>query len=170
MLEEIIQFILSPNLPGWAMLLKIVLIVLSLFLFGLIMAALIQTSWLKRIALWDLQEILTYRPFGVTKVAREWRKIKAKLETGMESEYKLAVIKADAMLDRILARMAFGGKTLGERLTKLTTTSLPNVEEVRWAHRIRTNIIHDPDYRLTLEEAKKAIEAYEKALLDLQAL
>ncbi|PIR71619.1 MAG: hypothetical protein COU43_01525, partial [Candidatus Nealsonbacteria bacterium CG10_big_fil_rev_8_21_14_0_10_37_25] len=95
---------------------------------------------------------------------------KRRLETEMESEWKLAVIEADKIMDDILNRMGFGGKSLGERLGKLTAVSLPNIEEVKEAHKIRNNIIHDPTYRLSLEEAKRVIAIYEKALTDLQAL
>jgi len=169
-MENIISFILNPTFSGWLLVLKIIFIILGLIFFGYIIFALVKTSWLKRMIIWDLQEFLTYRPFGVRRIVKEWRKIKAKLETGLESEYKLAVIKADAMLDNILMRMGFGGVTLGERLTKLTVVSLPNIEEVRQAHRIRNNIIHDPDYRLSLDEARRVVAIYEKALTDLQAL
>ena len=169
-LNELISFILNPTFSGWLLVLKIIFIILGLIFFGYIIFALVKTSWLKRMIIWDLQEFLTYRPFGVRRIVKEWRKIKAKLETGLESEYKLAVIKADAMLDNILMRMGFGGVTLGERLTKLTVVSLPNIEEVRQAHRIRNNIIHDPDYRLSLDEARRVVAIYEKALTDLQAL
>jgi len=168
--KEIISFLLEPKLSGWLLFLKILFIAASAVFLGFIIFALAKTSWLKRMIIWDLQEILTYRPFGVSKVEKSWQKIKAGLETGIESEYKLSVIKADKILDDTLNRMGFGGVSLGERLDKLTTASLPNLEEVRAAHKIRNNVIHDPDYRLSLEDARKAIAAYEKALTDLQAL
>ena len=169
-IEQIILFIFNPAFSGWLLLLKILFIFISLCLLGFIVFALSKTSWLKRMIIWDLQEILTYRPFGVSKVDKDWKIIKAGLETEKESEWKLAVIKADSALDNTLNRMNYGGQTLGERLDRLTVASLPNIEELRRAHKIRNNIIHDPDYRLSLEEAKKAISAYEKALTDLQAL
>lgn len=170
--NNIISFILSPTFPDWVKLIKFVFVILSFFFIGFIIWALIKTTWLYRLLIWDIEEILTYRPFGVRKIVRQWQKIKSKLDTGLESEYKLAVLKADAMLDLVLARMGFGGKTktLGERLVKLTAASLPNIEEVKQAHKVRNNIVHDPAYRLSLDEAKKVIEAYGKALTDLQAL
>jgi len=169
-LNELISFILNPTFSGWLLVLKIIFIILGLIFFGYIIFALVKTSWLKRMITWDLQEFLTYRPFGVSKVVKDWQKVKAGLETGIESEYKLSVIKADKILDGTLNRMGFGGISLGERLDRLTTASLPNLEEVRAAHKIRNNVIHDPDYRLSLEDARKAIATYEKSLTDLQAL
>lgn len=168
--EKIIQFILTPQFTGWLLILKIIFIVFSLILLGFIIFALAKTTWLKRLILQDWQEFLTYRPFGLGKIEKEWQKIKARLEAETESEWKLAIIEADKIMDDILNRMGFGGVSLGKRLTKLTTASLPNIEEVKEAHKIRNNIVHDPTYRLSLEEGKRVIGIYEKALTDLQAL
>ena len=169
-IEQIISFILNPTFSGWLLFFKILFIVFSLLFLGFIIFALFKTSWLKRMIIWDAQEFLTYRPFGVSKVVGKWQQIKKRLETGIESEAKLSIIEADKILDDTLKRMEFGGASLGERLERLTAASLPNIEEVKLAHKIRNNIIHDPTYRLDLEEAKKVISAYEKALTDLQTL
>jgi len=169
-IEQMISFVLNPTFSGWLLFFKILFIFFSLLFLGFIIFALLKTSWLKRLIIWDLQEFLTYRPFGVTKIVGKWQRIKKKLEAGTESEAKLAIIEADSMLDDILDRMGFGGRTLGERIEKLTNVSLSNIEEVKKAHKIRNNIVHDPTYKLDLEEAKKVISTYEKALTDLQAL
>lgn len=169
-MENLIQFITSPSFSGWFLILKIIFIIFALLLFAFIIFALIRTTWLKRILLWDLSEILTYRPHGARKIVKQWAKITARLETGMESEAKLAVIEADSMLDDTLKRMGYGGETLGDRLKKLTSATIPNIAEVEEAHKTRNNIVHDPDYRLSLDEARKIIAIYEKALTDLQAL
>ena len=169
-IEEVFFFFLNPTFPGWLQILKIILMSVGLFFAGFIIFALVRTSWLKRLIIWDWKEFLTYRPHGLRKVEKDWQKIRIRLETEIDSEYKLAVIEADSMLNEILKGLGFGGETLGERLEKVTTASLPNLEEVRGAHKIRNNIIHDPDYRLSLDEAKRVITIYEKALTDLQAL
>ena len=87
-----------------------------------------------------------------------------------ESEHKLAIIEAEGLLDDIFKKMGFLGEAIGDRLKQITPSQLENIEEIREAHKIRNNIVHDPDYRLSLEEAKKAFEIYEKALINLEAL
>lgn len=169
-MDNLISFIISPEISGLLLVFKIAFIVFGLAAVGFIIFALIHTSWFKRLVTWDLQEFLTYRPYGLRKIIKTWLGIKARLETGTESEYKLALIEADSMLNDILKRMGYGGETLGERLEKLTIISLPSLEEAKEAHKIRNNIVHDPDYRLTLNEAQKVISVYERALTDLQAL
>ena len=168
-MPDIISFILNPTLSGWLLILKILFIVAALIFLGFIIFALAKTSWLKRLLIWDLQEFLTFQPFGIRKIVRTWAKITNRLETGLESEAKLAVIEADSILNDILKRMGYGGEALGERLEKLTSATLPNLEQVCVVHKIRNNIVHDPDYRLTLDEARSVLDIYEQALRDLQA-
>lgn len=169
-IDKIIEFILSPTFTGWLLIVKILFMVFSLILLGFIIFALIKSNWLKRMIIWDLQEFLTYRPFGLRRIEKQWQKIKRKLESETESEWKLAIIEADKLTDGILTRLGFDGASLGERLEKVTPTLLSNIEEVKEAHKIRNNIIHDPAYKLSLEQAKKALAIYEKALTDLHGL
>ncbi|MDI6603011.1 MAG: hypothetical protein QME57_02745 [Patescibacteria group bacterium] len=168
--SELISFIISPKFTGWLLVLKIVFIFFSLIFLGFIIIASIKTTFLKELIIWNLKEFLTYRPFGLRKVEKEWQKIKRRLETEIESEWKLAVIEADKIMDNILNQKGFKKVSLDEKLDSLTPDSLSNIEEVKKAHKIRNNIIHDPNYRLSLEETKKVIAIYEKALIDLQVL
>lgn len=167
--QNLISFIMSPPFEGWLLVLRIVFIVLSLLLLLFILFSLLTTQWLRLFILQDLAEFLTFRPYGVRRIERMWNRIRARMESGMESEYKLAVIEADSLLDDTLKRMGYRGQTVGERLDNLTAATLPNIEEIRVSHQTRNNIIHDPDYRLSLDEARKTLEVYEQAFRDLQA-
>jgi len=167
--ENLISFLVSPVWSDWLIIVRLIFIIISLFLVGLIVFTLSKTSWLKYIFFQDATEVLTYRPFGVKKIEKDWRKIVSRLDAGLEPEYKLAVIEADNMMNETLKRMGYGGSSLGERLEKLTAATLPNVDEVKEAHKVRDNIVHDPNYKLSLEEAKKTLGVFEKALRDLEA-
>ena len=169
---NIISFsnIIYPSFKGPLLIFKALFIGFSLILLICISLLILRTNWLKHLILQDFFEFFTYRPYGVRKLVKQWVKITGRLEAGLESEYKLAVIEADSMFDDILKRMGYGGETLGERLKQISPAVLPNVEELLEAHKIRNNIVHDPDYRLSLDEAKKAIAIYEKTLTDLGAL
>ena len=170
MLPEISQYLNSPLFHNIIFVARIVFIVISALLFGFIIFGLVKTSWLRRLILEDMQEFLTYLPRGVKKLYRQWQRIKQRLDTGLESEYKLAVTEADSVLDDVLRKAGFTGETLGERLEKVTQATVSNLPEVLEIHKIRNNVVHDPDYQLTLGEARRAMDAYEKALIGLQAL
>lgn len=154
--------------PGIILFSKIVVIVFALALFLSICFFLKRSSWAKFRFLMDFTEFLTYQPYGVKRLDKIWAKIAKRLETGSESEYKLAIIEADALLNEVLERTGLKGETLGERLKQLTVKILPNIEDAWEAHKMRNNIVHDPDYRFNLDQARKTLAIYEKSLQDLQ--
>jgi hypothetical protein len=168
-MKEVVSFFLYPPFTGWLGLLRIIFLFFSLlFLIG-IFSFLFKTSWLKAIFFQDLIEFLSFKPYQAKKT-KKWKKVLYRLETGLESEAKLALIESEMVLDEVLKESGYPGENLGEKLGKITVASLPNIEEVKEAHKIRDNIIHDPAYKLTLEEAERTIKIYEKALKDLEAL
>lgn len=150
--------------------LKIAIILLLALCLFLITYFIFKTSYVKLLFLQDLFEIVTYRPYGLKKVEKQWKKIIKRLESGKEAEYKLAVIEADSMMDSILKKMGYSGKNLEDRLKQLTEASIHNLSELSDAHKIRDNIVHDPDYRLSLENAEKTLAIYEEAFKNIQAL
>ncbi|MFH1462244.1 MAG: hypothetical protein ABIG08_00865 [bacterium] len=169
LLGNLISFIISPSFDGWLFLLRIVFILVSLVAVVAMIFFAFKTPWFKFFFLEDFTEFMTYRPFGVRKIEKIWIKIKSRLNTGLESEYKLAVIEADSMLDDILKRMGFGGETLEERMQKITSATLPNLDEAKEIHQVRNNIVHDPDYQLSLDKARKILDVYEQSFKALQA-
>ena len=171
-INELIPYLISPPYPfyQWLAIMRIIFIAVFLFFLFWIIYFISKTSWFRLIILEDAVEIFTYRPFGSRKIIKQWNKIKRRLEIGLESENKLAIIEADSMLNDVLEKMGFVGETLEERLKRLTLDSLSNIEEIWEVHKIRNNIVHDPDYKLSLDESRKTISIYEKALINLQAL
>jgi len=168
--NNIISLITNPPFAGSVFILKIGFIGISLIMTGLIVLFLSKTNWLKFRLTQNLIEFVTYKPFGAKKIAKQWMKIKQRLDAGLESEFKLAVIEADAMLDDILKKMGYNGESLGDKLKQVSADILPSLAEVQGAHEIRNNIVHDPDYRLNLDGAQKTISFYEKAFTDLDVL
>jgi len=116
----------------------------------------------------DVRDLKDFKSTYETKrIEKAWAKIKKRLERPLESEYKLAVIEADDFLNDIFRGMKYKGESFGDRLKQVTPDILPNIEEVKRVHEIRNNIVHDPDYQLSLEQAQVFIKTFEKALQDL---
>jgi len=167
-LKDIIDFILNPNFQGYWLYLKPLFIIISFIFLTAIIWFLLTTTWLKRKAIESATEFVTYKPLGVKRTPREWVKIIKKLESEKESEYKLAVIEADGLLEDKLKRIGQKGDTLIDLLEKLDSVILSNIEKVKQAHEVRNSIVHNPDYHLTLDEAKKTIEVYGRAFRELK--
>ena len=62
------------------------------------------------------------------------------------------------------------GNTLGERLASLPPGSIQHLDELWAAHKVRNNIVHDPDYRLTQEKAREVASQYEEVLKEFEVL
>lgn len=165
--NNLIRFIISPDFSGLLLVFKILFLIFSLLFLSLILFFLLRTTWFRRIFLWNLVEFLTYRPYMSRKLIKQWTKIKKRLDSGLEAEYKLAVIESDSILNEALEKMGYREETLGEKLKKVPEITLSNSEQIQEAHKIRNSVVHDPDYRLGLDQAKKTILIYENALVDL---
>lgn len=169
-LDSIISYLVSPDIQQRVFWVKVgFLSVGGFFLVGIIFC-LSRTHYLQWRYMQDFWEFLTFRPFGAKKITKLWNKILKRLDTDLESEYKLALIEADDMLDVSLKRMGYMGQTLEERLGKLTSATIDNLDDIYKAHEIRNTIVHNPDYRLSLDEARSTLDIYQKAFNSLQIL
>jgi len=154
--------------PTFLFYLKIVFIIIgALFLLGIILL-LLKNSWLKRRFLEDWTEFFIYRPFGVKKTFKQWAKVLKRLDTAKEADYKLAVIEADGLLNDILNKMGYKGETMAKVLEQINATILPDIEQIWEVHKVRNNLVHDPDYELSLEQARKILGVYEKSFRTLE--
>lgn len=168
--NEIINFLLYPKFSSWLLNVKIIFLSFGFFFLSYIVWALIKTTWLKRIFLWDLKEFLSFRPFYTKIFLPKWQKIEKRLESGVEADLKLAVLEADELFDQCLTQIGYSGKTLEEKLEKLTEEIIPNLNDIKRVREVRNSIVEDPSFKLEIEEAKRILAVYKKALQDLQAL
>ena len=169
-LFETLSIVNNPGLQQTLTLVRWVFGVFGILLLVFSVFVLWRTMWLKFLFLFDFTEFFTFRPYGLRRMAGKWQKVQARLETANEAEYKLAVIEADSILNDILLRMGFRGETLGDRLKILTPAIIPNLDDVQKAHQTRNNVVHDPDYHLTLEETQKTLEIYQATLSNLDLI
>jgi hypothetical protein len=101
---------------------------------------------------------------------QRWNEIRAHLDSPRESEWKVAVLEADKLVDDALARAGFSGGSFGDRLTNIAPGVLVSLDGLWWAHKIRNRLAHEMDYFLRYTEAKQAVAYYEQALNELQLI
>jgi len=169
-LISVAQFILDPEPTPWFLAIKFIFLSINLFMIGFIVFGLINTSWIQNLVVKDLIEFSTYRHFAASKIDKQWENIKAKMATGKESEAKLALIEADTILEEVLTKQGYLGETLDEKLQKINTDVLKVLPNVKEAHKMVSNIVHDPSYRLDMKEAEESISIYKEAFIELQVL
>ena len=167
---ELLSIVNSPEIQRSLLFIKIPMGIITVLLLGFIIFALFRTSWLWEAYIGDFAEFFTFRPFGIRRMTRTWNAVRARMETQNEDEYKLAVTEADGMLSTIVTKMNISGDSTEEKLNTLTTAIISNLEDVKAAHATRNNIVHNPDYRLSMDEANKVLNVYEKAFQSLDLI
>ena len=168
--ENLISYIVSSELQQTIEPLKMAFIAVFLFFFLALVIFIFRTDWLRFRFLEDIFQFFTYRPYGIKRLVKPWSKILKKIKTGKEFEYKLAVIEADSMVDEMLKKSGYSGKDLKEKLQQAGLMAFINKEELLDAHKIRLELVSNPDYQLDLGQAKKILDVYEKTLINLGLL
>ena len=169
-LQGILSYLISGDFQKTLLPVKIVFLLLTAILLGIIIFTISRTHYFQWLTYQDMKNFMRVGSIGTKRITRQWNKILGRLEIASESEYKLAVIEANDMLDSSLKKMGYDAPTFEGKLEKLTQTLLPNAQQLHEAHRLRDSIVHDPDYKLTLDEAKKTMDTYGQAFRDLQIL
>jgi hypothetical protein len=95
---------------------------------------------------------------------RDMQKLCAQKETWPD-----ALTQADKLLDDVLKKRRYGGKSMGERLTKAQRV-LSNNEAVWFGHKLRKKLESEPGMKLREKDVKQALVGIRQALKDLGAL
>ncbi|HOX30091.1 MAG TPA: hypothetical protein P5080_03385 [Candidatus Paceibacterota bacterium] len=164
-----IDAILFPPIAGWFLAAKIFCILISVSIIIFIIYVWFTTPWLKRLVIWDLMEFFTFRPYVIKKIDKQWMKILQRLESELETEYKLSVIEADLLLNDVMKRLGNEGKNLNEKLERVKPGVFSQLQTLKEADQVYQNLVYDTSYHLTQSDAKRIVAEFERALSELEA-
>ena len=92
-----------------------------------------------------------------------WSKVLNYIFSQHSSDWKLAIIEADAMLEGLLDQMGFKGENLGEKLKSADQDNFPQLTAAWEVHTVRNKIAHEGlAFDLSQHEAKRIIAIYER--------
>lgn len=92
------------------------------------------------------------------KIKKRWDKIEAKLKSGVKANYRLSILEADKLFDRVL-------KNVGYEAGK----KLKSMGEIKAAGKIKDKILEDK-YKPSKQEAESCVYAYRRGLEELEML
>lgn len=104
------------------------------------------------------------------KLRVRWERVRKRMRSENQSDYKVAIIEGDNIIDDLIARMGYKGENFAERLDNINSGQIENIEELRLAHEVRNRIIHDENFILNKEEAQKVLGYFEEFLRYFQVL
>lgn len=105
----------------------------------------------------------------VERYQTRWLEIENSLSRTVASSWQVAIMDADKLLDQALKDRHFKGQTMGERM-KSASKSWRNANHVWGAHKIRNQLAHETDVKLTYETTVRALTAFKQGLKDLGAI
>ncbi len=94
---------------------------------------------------------------------KEWVKTLNYLFSQHASDWRLAIVEADSILDALMTQLGFRGETLGDKLKAATQDKFRNLTNAWEVHTIRNRIAHEgASFELSQHEAKRVIALYEQ--------
>ena len=148
---------------------EVISVVISAVLIGASIFFIIKTGWLA-LRVDRIQDVILKTNVPKKNTKKAWAAIQEHFFTGGDNDLKVAILEADKVLDEALRTAGIQGSTLGDRLKKLDSSQLPDIDEVWDAHKLRNQIAHEGDFKLKRDIAERALGIYEKALRELKAL
>ncbi len=163
-IKDFIYFISSSQIQDMLFPIKLVFVVFAMFFLAFVIYFMINSSWLQYKFLEDVTEFFSWQAYGQREMSKRWSKVKKRIESGAESDYKLAIIDADDFLGEVLDNRGYEGKDFDESIKKAEKLISLIFNDVLRAHEVRNYIVYNPDYKLAADEAKKILDTYESAI------
>jgi hypothetical protein len=92
----------------------------------------------------------------------KWERVLRHIASDNPSDWRLAILEADIMLDELLDSLGYLGDTIGDKLKKANKGDFTTLDYAWEAHRIRNAIAHEgSDFIITQREARRIIGLYE---------
>jgi len=163
-IKEFIYFISSSDIQDMLLPVKLVCVAFTLFFLAAVIYFMLNSSWMQYKFLEDVTEFFSWQAYGAKQIEKRWIKIKNRIESGSESEYKLAVIEAEDFLNEILEERGYEGKDFQETIKSASRLISAISNEILAAHEVRNSIVYNPDYKIDADRAKKILGIYEQAI------
>lgn len=103
------------------------------------------------------------------KKKEKWNRLVDLATSENESDWRLAIIEADTMLDDMITNMGYEGEGLGEKLKQINRSSFTTLDKAWDAHKVRNTIAHaGSDYVLTQREVRRVIDLYKQVFEEFE--
>lgn len=170
-LESILLFFQSEAWHNFLSILQPVCILAILFFVIVIIWSIWKSTWAYWYVSADFYDFTHGGPVTPeTLVQKKWKKIKKRIESLSEANWKLAIIEGEELIENILEKMGYKGEGIKEKLKEVGPEQIKNVSDLISAYDIFINILSDPDYKLSKEKAIKSFNAFEEFLKNSELL
>lgn len=104
-------------------------------------------------------------------VNERWEGIKTHAHSTNPSDWRLAIMEADIMLEEVLRKNGLPGDTIGEMLKSAQPGDFVSLDAAWEAHKIRNRIAHDgASFDLNDRETQRVISLFEQAFREFKVI
>lgn len=163
------DWLVDPTFGSTYYILVTVFTILNIILLGFVIFVLRRHARLDKVFPPDVPPVVHVVP--LTEVSQEvWEEIRRLANSSNPSDWNMAVIRADGLLDEALKNLGYEGETVADRLRIADPTSIPSLDRVWTAHRLRNTIVHGPMQEHPRETIVQVLRSYEQGLKELGVL
>jgi hypothetical protein len=165
--------LLALALQIWTIYSVIAFALSALFIFGIIYAyiRIAEYDEIEAEDLHDKEHRWHELHHGHHGANNRWQSVQNHLASENPNDWKLAIIEADVLLEKMLENAGFVGATVGEKLKSAATRSFETLQDAWQAHRVRNQIAHGgADFVLTHKLAKETLIQYERVFTEFGVL
>lgn len=163
-IRDFIYFISSSQIQEYLFPVKLIFVAFAMFFLAGVIYFMLNSSWLQYKFLEDVTEFFSWKAYGLKEISKKWGKIKKRIESGSESDYKLAIIDADDFLTQVLDEGGYEADSFEESVKKAGRLLSGSEGQVLAAHEVRNSIVYNPDFKISSDQAKKILDTYESAI------
>jgi len=162
----------SPLVASTLFILRIGSLLLSVFLIWKIVSThrkFVEADAKLRTGLKPPKEIIYGVEVPKMIVNPKWAKVLEHVNSEHESDWKLAILEADIMLNDMLEKMGYLGSTMSDKLKSVEPSDFDTLQDAWAAHKIRNSIAHEgSDYIVNKPEAERVIRLFKKVFEEFQ--
>src|SRR3989344_5312325 len=94
---------------------------------------------------------------------KRWGEIVNHINSENPSDWRLAILECDIVLDEMLTKMSYHCETLSDKLKAVEKSDFLSIDKAWEAHRVRNAVAHEgSNFQITDREAKRVVGLYEE--------
>lgn len=106
-----------------------------------------------------------------SNINQSWERVLKHAGSENESDWRLAILEADIMLDDLLDKMSLPGDTIGDKLKSVEKSDFTTIDSAWEAHKIRNRIAHDGvSFQLNSHETRRVIDLYKQVFEEFRII
>lgn len=101
----------------------------------------------------------------------QWEKVVKYANSDNVSDWRLAIIEADVILEELLRAIGYEGESVGEMLKSVDKNEFLTIEDAWEAHKVRNAVAHSGgDFQLNERETKRTLALFEKVFKEFEVI